>query len=138
MLVFLGRELFLGSIDSTSYKTSAKYMASIVDRFIELVGPHNFIVQLCTYNAMQMLNASKIINKNYTHTYVQWCATYAMDLLLKDWAKTSWLKEFLDKARKLVKFIQIRQMPLVVLKNTRHIEHANARSNKTCISFHYD
>jgi Protein of unknown function (DUF 659)/hAT family C-terminal dimerisation region len=115
MLVSPAGELFLGSVDTTGSEKTAEYMASIMEKFIEQVGPHN-IVQICTDNASSMLKASQIIIKKYPHIYVQGCAAHAMDLLLEDWGKTTWIKETLHKAKYLVKFVKNRQMPLAVFR----------------------
>ena len=58
--MFLTNELLLGSIDTTNNEKIAKYMASIIDKFIHHVSPHN-IIQICTNNASSMLKASQII-----------------------------------------------------------------------------
>ena len=115
MLVSSAGELFLGSVDTTGYEETIEYMASIMHKFIEKVGPHN-IVQVCTDNAKSMLKASQIIIKKYPHIYIQGCAVHAMDLLLEVWGKTTWIKESLDKAKLLVKFVKNRQMPLTMFR----------------------
>ena len=115
MLVSSVGELFLGSVDTTGNEKTAEYMASIMDKFIEQVGPHN-IVQVCTDNAKSMLKASQIMVKKYPHLYIQGCATHAMDLLLEDWGKATWIQETLGKAKYLVKFVKNRQMPLAVFR----------------------
>ena len=57
MLMSPNGELFLGSVDTTGNEKTATYMASLMERFIEQVGPHN-IVQVCTNNDRSMLRAS--------------------------------------------------------------------------------
>ena len=39
-----------------------------------------------------------------------------MDLLLEDWRKTTWIKETVEKAKLLVKFVKKRHMPLAVFR----------------------
>lgn len=115
MLVSPAGELFLGSVDTTGNEKTAEYMASIMDKFIEQVGPHN-VVQICTDNASSMLKASQIITNKHPQIYIQGCAAHAMDLLLEDWGKATWIKETLDKAKYLVRFVKNRQMPLAVFR----------------------
>ena len=115
MLVSPSGELFLGSVDTTGNEKTATYMASLMERFIEQVGPHN-IVQVCTDNDRSMLNTSKIITEKYPHIYMQGCAAHAMDLLLEDWRKATWIKETVEKAKLLVKFVKKRHMPLAVFR----------------------
>ena len=113
MLVSPSGELFLGSVDTTGNRKTATYMASLMERFIEQVGPHN-IVQFCTNNDRSMLNASKKITEKYPHIYMQGCAAHAMDLLLEDWGKATWIKETVEKAKLLVKFVKKCHMPIAV------------------------
>ena len=115
MLVSPSGKLFLGFVDTTGNKKIAAYMASLMERFIEQVGPHN-IVQVCTDNDRSMLNASKIITEKYPHIYMQGCAAHAMDLLLEDWRKATWIKETVEKVKLLVKFVKKRHMPLAVFR----------------------
>ena len=115
MLVSPSGELFLGSVDTTGKEKTATYMASLMERFIEQVGLHN-IVQVCTDNDRSILNASKIIIEKYPHIYMQGCAAHAMDLLLEDWGKATWIKETVEKAKLLVKFVKKRHMPFVVFR----------------------
>ena len=88
MLVSPSGELFLNSVDTTGNKKTTTYMASLMERFIEQVGPHN-IVQVCTDNDRSMLNTSKKITDKYPHIYMQGCVAHAMDLLLEDWEKAT-------------------------------------------------
>ena len=111
MLVSPSGKLFLGSVDTTGNEKTATYM----ERFIEQVGPHN-IVQVCTDNDRSMLNASKIITEKYPHIYMQGCVAHAMDLLLEDWGKATWIKETVEKAKLLVKFVKKCHMPLAVFR----------------------
>ena len=115
MLVSPAGELFLGAIDTTGHEKTTKYMASIMEDFIEQVGPQN-IVQVCTDNASSMLKAGQIITDKYPHIYIQGCAAHAMDLLLEDWRKITWIKGVVEKARYLVRFVKNRQMPLSVFR----------------------
>lgn len=115
MLVTPAGELFLGAVDTTGKEKTAMYMASIMVKFIKQVGPEN-VVQVCTDNASVMINASRLVVEDYPHIFIQGCATHAMDLLLEDWGKASWVKETLEKAKGLVKFIKNRQMPLAVFR----------------------
>ena len=46
----------------------------------------------------------------------QGCAAHAMDLLLEDWGKATWIKETVEKAKLLVKFVKKRHMPLTVFR----------------------
>ena len=115
MLVSPVGELFLGAVDTSGKEKDAVYMATIIEKFIEQVGKEN-IIQICTDNAPVMLNAGKLINGLFPNIFIQGCAAHAMDLLLEDWGKMKWVKDLLERAKNLVKFIKIRQMPLAVFR----------------------
>jgi hypothetical protein len=68
MLVSPATEQFLGAVDTTGYPKIAEYQASIMEKYIEEVGPHN-IVQICTDNASSMKAAANIIIGKYSHIY---------------------------------------------------------------------
>ena len=115
MLVSPVGELFLDAVDTTRKQKEIVYMASVIAKFIEQIGEEN-ILQVCIDNAPLMLNVGKLISSEYPHIFFQACIAHAMDLLLEDWAKMKWVKELLEQAKALVKFIKIRQMPLAVFR----------------------
>jgi hypothetical protein len=115
MLVSPAIEQFLGAVDTTGYPKTAEYQASIMEEYIEEVGPEN-VVQICTNNASSMKAAADIIIDKYSHTYFQGCAVYAMNLLLEDWGKATWMKEVVKKSRTIIKFIKRRHMPLAIFR----------------------
>ena len=50
MLVFLATKQFLGAVDTTRYPKRVEYQASVMEKYIEEVGPQN-AMQICTNNA---------------------------------------------------------------------------------------
>jgi hypothetical protein len=64
MLVSPATEQFLGAVDTSEYPKIAEYQASIMEKYIEEVGPHN-VVQICTDNASSMKAAVDIITDKY-------------------------------------------------------------------------
>jgi hypothetical protein len=113
MLVSLATEQFLGAVDTTGYPKTAEYQASIMEKYIEEVGPQN-IVQICTHNVSSMKAAADIIIDKYPHIYFQGCAVHAINLLLEDWEKATWMKGVVKKSRTIIKFIKRRYMQLAV------------------------
>ena len=101
------------SLDTTRKEKNIVYMATVIDKFIQQIVNKN-IIQVCIDNALVMLNAGKLICSLYPHIFFQGCVAHAMDLLVKVLAKMKWVKDLLDQARALVKFIKIRQMPLAL------------------------
>jgi hypothetical protein len=63
-----------------------------------------------------MKAAADIIIDKYPHIYFQGCAIQAMNLLLEDWRKVTWMKEVVKKSRTIIKFIKSWYMPLAVFR----------------------
>ena len=61
-----------------------------------------------------MKAATDIITDKYPYIYFQGCVVHAMNLLLEDWGKVTWMKEVVKKSRTIIKFIKRRHMPLAV------------------------
>jgi hypothetical protein len=68
MLVSSATEQFLEAVDTTGYPKTTEYQASIMEKYIEEVGPQN-VVQICIDNASYMKAAADIITYKYPHTY---------------------------------------------------------------------
>jgi hypothetical protein len=115
MLVSSATEQFYGAVDTTEYPKTMEYQASTMEKYIEEVGPHN-IVQICIDNASSMKAVADIITDKYTHIYFRECAVHAMNLLLEDWGKATWMKEVVKKSRTIIKFIKRRHMPLAIFR----------------------
>jgi hypothetical protein len=111
MLVSLAVEKFLRLVDTTRYQKIVQYQASIMEQHIKEVGPYN-VVQICTDNASSMEVAADIITNKYLHIYFQRCAMHAMNLLLEDWGKATWMKEVVKIS--IGKFLKRQHMPLNV------------------------
>jgi hypothetical protein len=61
-----------------------------------------------------MKAVADIITDKYPHIYFQGCAVHAMNLLLEDWRKATWMKEVVKKSRTIIKFIKRWHMELAV------------------------
>jgi hypothetical protein len=64
MLVSTATEQFLGVVDTIGYPKIAEYQASIMEKYIEEVGPQN-VVQICTDNTSPMKAVADIITDKY-------------------------------------------------------------------------
>jgi hypothetical protein len=61
-------EQFLKSVDTMGYQKVVQYQASIMEKYIAEVGPHN-VVEICTNNASSMKVVTDIITNKYLHIY---------------------------------------------------------------------
>ena len=108
-------EEFIGSVDASGNIKNAQYVAEMLGKYIEAVGPKN-VVQICTDNAAVMKSAAEILIARWPHLYFQGCAAHVLNLLLGDWGKVKWVKEVVDDVREIVKFVKNRHMPLAIFR----------------------
>ena len=115
MLVSSAGEEFIGSVDTSGVEKNAEYLASVLEKFIEHVGPTN-VVQVTADNAPVNPAAWNLVSMKYPHIFFQGCVVHALNLLLKDWGKEKWIDEYVNKAHAIVKFFKSRQMPLAIFR----------------------
>jgi hypothetical protein len=60
-----------------------------------------------------MRNVVDLLIHHLLNLYVQGCATHCLDLLLKDWGKTMWVKQIVKKVKFVVFFIR-QHVPLAI------------------------
>ena len=90
-------------------------MAFILEKFIEQVGSKN-LVQVTADNTNANPAAWNLVSDKYPHIYFQGCVVHALNLLLKDWAKQTWIKNYVKAAEAVVKFFKKRHMPLAIFR----------------------
>ena len=114
MLVLLRGETFIQTIDSNGCIKFGLYIANLVSTIIDNVGANN-VVQIFMDNAKNCKATGRILKERYSHVFFVTCNTHSLNLVLNDWYKsddTTWFKEIIDIACKIVKFILKRQRVL--------------------------
>ena len=115
MLVSSAGEQFLGSVDTSGFEKTGEYLATVLDGFLQKVGPEN-VVQITADNATVNPKAVGIVTKKYPHIFFQGCVAHALNLLLKDWRKEKWITTLVHEARMVLKFFRKRHMPLALFR----------------------
>jgi hypothetical protein len=115
-------DIFLGSIDTIGNKKTKAYIATELKKLIEDVGPR-FVTQICTDNATNMLGTMDDIVTTYPHIFKQGCATYALDLMLEDWAKIDQFKDLIQKAKRVCIYMRNHHVTMVLF-----LEHSPWKS----------
>jgi hypothetical protein len=82
MLICPTGNVFIGSIHTTSYEKTKKYIMEELKSYIEAVGLRN-MKQIYLDIASAMLGALDELVTTYPHLYKQGCCAYILDLLLK-------------------------------------------------------
>jgi hypothetical protein len=119
-------EEFLGAIDTSGHMKDAVYIVDVIKRYLIEVGPEN-VVQVCTDNASVMRKAVNIVQQQWPHLYFQGCMAHALNLLLQDWGLLQWTSSVVEDARKIVRFIRARHVPLALFRKHAAI-HAKGLS----------
>jgi hypothetical protein len=98
--------MFIKSIDASAYVKDAQLLCELLDNFIQEIGPQ-YVVQVITDNAANYVVAGKLLMERYQTLYWTPCAAHCIDLMLEDMGKIPWIKEIVESARSVTKYIYI-------------------------------
>ena len=76
----------------------------MLDSFIQEIGPQ-YVVQVITDNVANYVVAGKLLMEKYQTLYWTPCATHCIHLMLEDMGKIPWIKEIVELARSVTKYI---------------------------------
>lgn len=96
--------IFKKSIDAFNKAKDANFLCDLLDQFVKEVGPEN-VVQVVTDNASSYVAASNKLMNIYPSLYGTPCACHCIDLLLEDIGKMAWVREVVDQARTITRYI---------------------------------
>ena len=96
--------VFIKSVDASAYVKDARLLCDLLDKFIQEVGPQ-YVVQVITDNAASYVAAGRMLMERYASLYWTPCAAHCIDLMLEDMGKLPWIKEVIDSAKNVTKYI---------------------------------
>ena len=96
--------MFIKSMDASKHIKDAATICELLDGFIREIGVQN-VVQVITDNAANYVSAGKMLMERHPTLFWTPCAAHCLDLLLEDMGKLSFIKEAVDMARSIPKFI---------------------------------
>ena len=96
--------MFIKSVDASAYAKDAIRLCELLDGFIREIGPQ-YVVQVITDNAANYVAAGRMLMDRYPSLYWTPCAAHCIDLMLEDIGKLPWIKEIIDSARGVTKYI---------------------------------
>ena len=96
--------MFIKSVDASAHIKDAAMICELLDGFIREIGVQN-VVQVITDNAANYVAAGKMLMERHRTLFWTPCAAHCIDLLLEDMGKLSFMKEVIDMARSVPKFI---------------------------------
>eukprot|EP00253_Pinus_taeda_P014474 PITA_14474 len=96
--------MFIKSLDASEHIKDAATICELLDGFIWEIGVQN-VVQVITDNAANYVSAGRMFMERHPTLFWTPCAAHCLDLLLEDMGKLSFIKEAVDMARSIPKFI---------------------------------
>eukprot|EP00253_Pinus_taeda_P015582 PITA_15582 len=120
--------MFIKSLDASEHIKDAATICELLDGFIQKIGVQN-VVQVITDNAANYVFASKMLMERHPTLFWTLCAAHCLNLLLEDTGKLSFIKEAVDMARSIPKFIYNHAFVLSLMRryNRRHDRKAIAK-----------
>eukprot|EP00253_Pinus_taeda_P014087 PITA_14087 len=104
-LVFCPRgTMFLKSVDASDKVKDGHLLFQLLDEAVEEVGVAN-VVQIITGNASNYVLAGKLLEEKHMTIFWTPCAAHCIDLMLEDIGKIDWVKNTIDHAKSITKFI---------------------------------
>jgi len=100
-------------MDATGNKKDVVFLTSVLEKFIEKVGPNN-VVQVTRNNIVVNPTVWNLISSKYLNIFFQSCTVHALNLMLEDFMNKDWTKKQVEIAQKIVKFVKRMHMPYVV------------------------
>lgn len=96
--------MFMKSVDASAHIKDATLLCGLLDAFIREVGPQH-VVQVITDNAANYVAVGRMLMSRYPTLYWTPCAAHYIDLILEDMGKIDWIKEIIDSAWSITKYI---------------------------------
>ena len=96
--------MFIKSLDASEHIKDAATICELLNGFIREIGVQN-VVQVITDNAASYVSAGRMLMERHPTLFWTPCAAHCLDLLLEDMGKLSFIKEAVDMARSVPKFI---------------------------------
>jgi hypothetical protein len=95
-----------------------------MDELIQEIGLYN-VVQIITDNATNYVVAGRFLMESHRSLFWTPCDAHCIDLMLENMGKTSFIKELIDQARSVPKFIYNHTFVLSLMK--RHTKNKELR-----------
>ena len=96
--------IYHSSVDTTNISKTTDYIFSLMDKVVEEIGEEN-VVQVITDNETSFKAACILLMEKQKHLFWSPCATHFIDLMLEDIASMKQIKETLDQAKMIIRFI---------------------------------
>eukprot|EP00253_Pinus_taeda_P035608 PITA_35608 len=114
--------MFIKLLDASEHIKDATTICELLNGLIWEIGVQN-VMEVITDNVANYVSAGKIYMERHPTLFWTRCATHCLDLLLEDMGKLSFIKEAVDMARSVPKFIYSHAFVLSLMRRfTRNKE----------------
>eukprot|EP00253_Pinus_taeda_P006209 PITA_06209 len=96
--------MFLKSVDASDKVKDSHFLFQLLDEVLEGLGVAN-VVQIITNNASNYVLAGKMLEGKYKTIFWIPCVAHCMDLMLEDIGKIDWVKNTIEHAKSITKYI---------------------------------
>jgi hypothetical protein len=96
--------MFMKSVDASAHVKDAALLCDLLDGFIQEVGLQH-VVQVITENAANYVVVGRMLMSRYPTLFSTPYVAHCLDLMLEDMGKIDWIKDDIDSARSITKFI---------------------------------
>jgi hypothetical protein len=96
--------MFIKFVDASAHVKDALLLSELLDGFIREVGPQH-VVQVITNNVANCVASGRLLMQGYTTLFWTSCVAHSIDLILKDMGKIPYIKDFIESARSITKFV---------------------------------
>ena len=96
--------MFLRSVDASDKVIDGQLLFQLLDEVFEEVGVAN-VVQVITDNASNYVLTCRLLEEKQRTIFWTPCAAHCIDLMLEDIGKLDWVKNTVDHAKSITKFI---------------------------------
>jgi hypothetical protein len=96
--------MFVKFVNASAHVKDALLLCDLLYEFIREVGPQR-VVQVITENATNNVAAGRLLMQRYPTLFWTPCAAHCVDLILEDIEKIPYIKDIVEPARSITKFI---------------------------------
>jgi hypothetical protein len=117
--------MFVKSIDAYAHVKNASLLCDLLDELIQEVGPQH-VVQVITDNVANYGVAGRMLMQRYPTLFWTPCVGHCIDLVLEDMGKIPYIKDIVESAKSITKFIYNHASVLSLMRrftNNRELVH---------------
>ena len=107
--------MFLKSVDASDKVKDGHLLFQLLDEVIQDVGVAN-VVQIITDNASNYVLAGRLLEEKHKTIFWTPCAAHCIDLMLEDIGKLDWVRNTVDNAKSITKFIYNHTLVLSLMR----------------------